>query len=95
MADTTTRYPSSATCSYAHHKIQAGDIYQFGCELEFYIDTDRHKFTEDVLRFDKEPAWKAELIAQHEKLVASTPKEAQSEFSKAIAQTNLLSTGKE
>ncbi|MBN2896786.1 MAG: hypothetical protein JXK05_12940 [Campylobacterales bacterium] len=48
MADTTTRYRSSATCSYPNHKIQAGDIYQFGCELEFYIDTDRHKFTEAV-----------------------------------------------
>lgn len=42
---TTKRYSANQSCSYGSHVVSASDKYQFGCEFEFYIDTDFYDYT--------------------------------------------------
>jgi len=41
---TTKRYMANTNCSYGSFAVSAGDKYQFGCEFEFYIDTDFYDY---------------------------------------------------
>ena len=48
MLDTTIRYPANKECKSNCHDLHNDDIYQYGCEFEFYIDTNRYIFKEAI-----------------------------------------------
>ena len=48
MIQTTKRYPANKECTFDCYDLQENDLYQFGCEFEFYIDTDRYDLLEAV-----------------------------------------------
>ncbi len=48
MLDTTIRYSANKECKLNCHDLHSVDIYQYGCEFEFYIDTDRYIFKEAI-----------------------------------------------
>jgi len=52
--DTTKRYAGNKDCSYEEFKIKDDDKYQYGCELEFYIDTTTHNFKTAIDNIAKE-----------------------------------------
>ena len=45
---TTKRYSANKNCSYDSFALSTDDKYQFGCEFEFYIDTNFYDYTEVV-----------------------------------------------
>ena len=45
---TTKRYAGNKDCSYGNFSVDINDRYQFGCEFEFYIDTDKYGFTSAI-----------------------------------------------
>ena len=45
MNGTTKRYSANQNCSYDSFNVSAEDKYQYGCEFEFYIDTDFYDYT--------------------------------------------------
>ena len=50
---TTKRYIGNKNCAYDDFKLDSNDKYQFGCEFEFYIDTnfyDFHMAIEDITK---------------------------------------------
>lgn len=48
MSQTTKRYPANKECTFDCYDLQENDPYQFGCEFEFYIDTNRYDLLEAV-----------------------------------------------
>jgi hypothetical protein len=48
MKDTTTRHKANENCDYNCHDIKIDDKYQYGCEFEFYIDTEKYNFEETI-----------------------------------------------
>lgn len=48
MSDTTTRYKANSNINLDAYSIKEDDLYQFGCEFEFYIDTDKYEIQEVV-----------------------------------------------
>lgn len=48
MSQTTKRYPANKECTFDCYDLKENDPYQFGCEFEFYIDTDRYDLLEAV-----------------------------------------------
>ncbi len=48
MSQTTKRYPANKECKFDCYDLNESDPYQFGCEFEFYIDTDRYDLLEAV-----------------------------------------------
>lgn len=51
MNDTTKRYEVDNEVALDEYKLKDGDLYQFGCELEFYID-EKNNYSEviEILR---------------------------------------------
>jgi len=45
---TTKRYKGNSSCSYPTFIPQKNDLCQYGCEFEFYINTERHNYTETI-----------------------------------------------
>ena len=48
MNNTTKRYKSVLTNQFENLKVKEIDLYQFGCEFEFYIDTDKYDLQNTV-----------------------------------------------
>ena len=48
MLETTHRYKSKQSSDIEQYNIADSDIYQFGCELEFYIDTEKYEVIQAV-----------------------------------------------
>ena len=48
MAQTTKRYKAVHGNSFDVFNIRKTDQYQFGCEFEFYIDTEKYEFTDTI-----------------------------------------------
>ena len=45
---TTKRYKGNNSCEYTDFTPKQTDLYQYGCEFEFYIDTDKYSYTETI-----------------------------------------------
>jgi len=45
---TTKRYKGNSSCSYPTFIPQENDLCQYGCEFEFYINTELHHYTETI-----------------------------------------------
>ena len=41
---TTKRYAGNKNCSYNNFELTTSDMYQYGCEFEFYINTDTYAY---------------------------------------------------
>ena len=52
--NTTKRYMGNKNCTYSSFKIEDCDIYQFGCEFEFYINTNLYEFNAAVEQITQE-----------------------------------------
>lgn len=48
MNPTTKRYTANKECKFDCCDLQENDLYQFGCEFEFYIDTNRYDLIEAI-----------------------------------------------
>lgn len=48
MVSTTKRYTANKDCKLNCFDLQKSDIYQFGCEFEFYINTDKYDFFDAI-----------------------------------------------
>jgi hypothetical protein len=48
MSQTTKRYLANRECTYNCYDFQKNDLYQFGCEFEFYIDTKKYNLLEAI-----------------------------------------------
>lgn len=48
MSRTRKRYPANRDCKFDFYDLNENDPYQFRCEFEFYIDTDRYDLLEAV-----------------------------------------------
>jgi len=51
---TTKRYMANTNCSYDSFIVSSGDKYKFGCEFEFYIDTDFYDYNIVIDEITKE-----------------------------------------
>ena len=51
---TTKRYAGNKNCSYNDFKLTTSDMYQYGCEFEFYIDTNTYTYNRAVDEITKE-----------------------------------------
>lgn len=54
MAETTKRYRANPNCQFECYDIKEDDTYQFGCEFEFYIDTDKFGYAETIEKLKDE-----------------------------------------
>ena len=48
------RFEANSNCSYPSYAIGQADIYQYGCEFEFYIDTKKYAFNEAIENITRE-----------------------------------------
>ncbi len=48
MSGTTTRYKANDSINLNKYSVKDDDLYQFGCEFEFYINTDKYSLLEVV-----------------------------------------------
>ena len=51
MSQTTKRYKANSECTFDCFDLQGSDEYQFGCEFEFYINTDKYEYIEVIDNF--------------------------------------------
>ena len=51
---TTKRYIGNKECKFDSFVPGSNDMYQYGCEFEFYIDTNNHDYDESILKITKE-----------------------------------------
>lgn len=54
MSQTTKRYKANSECTFDCFDLQSSDEYQFGCEFEFYIDTDKYEYLEVIEKIKDE-----------------------------------------
>jgi len=71
---TTKRYVSSEECAYPDYMPKRSDLYQYGCEFEFYIDKKKYVYEEAIDAITRE----LQLLTQADILVdiTSIPKAA-------------------
>lgn len=51
---TTNRYSRNRVCKFDSFVPSLDDTYQYGCEFEFYIDTNKHDYSETVFKITQE-----------------------------------------
>lgn len=54
MTSTTKRYTANKDCKLNCFDLQKNDTYQFGCEFEFYINTDKYDFFDAIDKIKNE-----------------------------------------
>ena len=74
MVQSTTKRYSAVKNNIDILKISENDLYQFGCEFEFYIDTEN----------------KQKLINEHKQLIKSIDNDTKEEFLQAVSEAGLI-----
>lgn len=54
MLETTKRYKANRACAFDCYDLQQNDMYQFGCEFEFYINVEKYNFLETIEKIKDE-----------------------------------------
>jgi len=51
---TTKRYKGNKNCAFSDYDLKKNDIYQYGCEFEFYIDIDKVQYNQAIENISRE-----------------------------------------